>query len=146
MVNDAVGKEWRNHQDTFLWVMYLSFLILAGYIRFIRQHFIQFIKPFANMLVEIVNLTAFTFCHAVRCIEPDTSFRLCRASDIRSLTSCLENKPACLYRQCKDRNPQSRSIDTNMYLRSSTICAVSLIQSFQFSYSHRVNHYFSTKR
>lgn len=66
MVNDAVGKEWRNHQDTFLWVMYLSFLILAGYIRFIRQHFIQFIKPFANMLVEIVNLTAFTF--AMLCV------------------------------------------------------------------------------
>lgn len=66
MVNDAVGKEWRNHQDTFLWVMYLSFLILAGYIRFIRQHFIQFIKPFANMLIEIVNLAALAF--AVQCI------------------------------------------------------------------------------
>ena len=66
MVNDAVGKEWGNHQDTFLGVMYLSFLILAGYIRFIRQHFIQFIKPFANMLIEIVNLAAFTF--AVLCV------------------------------------------------------------------------------
>lgn len=66
MVNDAVGKEWRNHQDTFLWVVYLSFLILAGYIRFIRQHFIQFTKPFANVLVEIANLATLTF--AVLCI------------------------------------------------------------------------------
>lgn len=66
MVNYAVGKKWRNHQYTFLGVVYLSFLILAGYIRFIRQHFIQFIKPFANMLIEIANLTAFTF--AVLCI------------------------------------------------------------------------------
>lgn len=146
MVNDAVGKEWGNHQDTFLGVMYLSFLILAGYIRFIRQHFIQFIKPFANMLIEIVNLAAFTF--AVLCVVlSQTQVFVCvEQVIIRSSTSYLENKPACLYRQCKDRNPQSRSIDTNMYLRSSTICAVSLIQSFQFSYSHRVNHYFSTKR
>ena len=66
MVNDAVGKEWCNHQDTLLWVVYRPFLILAWYIRFIRQHFIQFTKPFANVLVEIVNLATFTF--AVLCI------------------------------------------------------------------------------
>lgn len=66
MMNDTVGKEWSNHQHTFLGVEYLSLPVLAGYIRFIRQHFIQFLQPFANVLVEVVNLPTFAF--AVLCV------------------------------------------------------------------------------
>ena len=131
MVNDAVGKEWGNHQDTLLGVEYLSFLILAGYIRFIRQHIIQFIKPFANMLIEIVNLTAFTFA------------MLCVVLSQAQVFVCVEQVICVLYHlawrtselACVT-NIKTAILKVGVLIQICIcvhlpICAVSLIQSFQ---------------
>ena len=61
MMNDSVGKEWRNHQFTLFRVVNLSFLVFAWYIRFISQHFIQLIQSLTDIVVKFVNLCSLTF-------------------------------------------------------------------------------------
>lgn len=131
MVNDAVGKEWRNHQYTFLWVVYSPFLILAGYIRFKCQHFIQFTKPFIDVFVEIANLTTFTLS------------MLCIVLSQTQIFVCVEQVVCVLYHlawrtsqlACIS-NVKSAILKVGVLIQICIcvhlpICAVSLIQSFQ---------------
>lgn len=56
MVNNPIGKEWRNHYITLFRVVDFLNAIFARLIRFIPQHLPKRIKIFKDILIETLNV------------------------------------------------------------------------------------------